>query len=106
MRRQTKDLTVGQVGNLPPIYNRPAEVTGNHSGVDGFPGPGLCRFTIGGRLPTCPTFLFLAMLMIGGVHGETGYDAWLRYAPLENADAYRESVPAVIATLGDSKIVE
>src|SRR6266850_3039131 len=46
--------------------------------------------------------LFLALLMIGGIHAETGYDAWLRYAPIEN----RQSIPAVIASIGDSKLIE
>lgn len=50
--------------------------------------------------------LLLAIIMIAGVHAETGYDAWLRYAPLENAAPARQSTPAVIATFGDSKLVE
>jgi alpha-glucuronidase len=52
-------------------------------------------------------FRFLAaLLMIAAVQAETGYDAWLRYAPLENAASYRQSMPAVITTFGDSKLIE
>jgi len=40
--------------------------------------------------------------MIGGLHAETGYDAWQRYAPIEN----RQSISAVIASIGDSKLIE
>jgi hypothetical protein len=39
---------VGQVGNLPPIENRP---------VNSIPDAEKGRLTIGGRLPTCPTEL-------------------------------------------------
>jgi hypothetical protein len=41
----TKLFLVGQVGNLPPIENRPFAKSGIIKG----------RFSIGGRLPTCPT---------------------------------------------------
>jgi alpha-glucuronidase len=37
-----------------------------------------------------------------GLYAETGYDAWLRYAPIEN----RQPMPAVIAAIGDSKLIE
>ncbi len=82
-------MCVGWMGNLPaefgivygPIYNR-RQVT------------------------NLPYILLLVLMMIGGVHAETGYDAWLRYAPLENPAPARQFVPAVIATLGDSKLVE
>src|SRR5712691_8918895 len=40
---------VGQVGNLPPILNRLVDASRN------FPVPAIGRFSIGGRLPTCPT---------------------------------------------------
>jgi alpha-glucuronidase len=46
--------------------------------------------------------IFFAFLLITGLHAETGYDAWLRYAPIEN----RQSIPAVIASIGDSKLIE
>lgn len=42
--------------------------------------------------------LLSGLLAAGSVHAENGYDAWLRYAPLE-ADVsrqYRESLPAVV----------
>ncbi len=39
---------------------------------------------------------------------ETGYDAWLRYATLDPAaqSKYREALPAVIATIGASPLLE
>jgi prepilin-type N-terminal cleavage/methylation domain-containing protein len=43
---KTKSNLVGQVGNLPPIENRPME---------DFCNPATRRLTIGGRLRTCPT---------------------------------------------------
>ena len=36
---------------------------------------------------------------------ETGYDAWLRYAPIANAQAY-SSVPDAIVTFGDSEVLK
>ena len=40
------------------------------------------------------------------VRAETGYDAWLRYAPLEGAALaqYRQTVPAVVAVLDPSPV--
>ena len=37
------------------------------------------------------------------VDAETGYDAWLRYAPLSEsaANQYRDTIPAVVVVLGD-----
>src|SRR5258708_19221410 len=46
------------------------------------------------------SFLLVALLMAGGVHAETGYDAWLRYAPIENS-----AIPAAIVTFGGFKLV-
>jgi alpha-glucuronidase len=42
------------------------------------------------------------------LHAETGYNAWLRYAPLNDADRqeYRQALPAVIATVGNSTLGE
>jgi alpha-glucuronidase len=39
----------------------------------------------------------------GLVRGETGYDAWLRYARLEEPalTQYRQSIPALVVTVGD-----
>ena len=50
------------------------------------------------------TLLFL--LLAAAVHAETGYDAWLRYAPLSGPalDQYRQSVPAVAAALDTSPV--
>jgi len=38
------------------------------------------------------------------LHAETGYDAWLRYAPIDNAAALQRysALPAVVVALGDS----
>ena len=49
------------------------------------------------------------VLTLGGalaVRAETGYEAWLRYAPLEKAGAqlYR-SLPAAVVALDDSAVV-
>ncbi len=46
------------------------------------------------------------LLTIARLQAETGHDAWLRYAPLDDPAAYRETVPAVVATFGDSAIVQ
>ena len=47
--------------------------------------------------------LAAAVLQPSRVSAETGYDAWLRYAPLPEVTArqYREIVPAVVVVLGD-----
>lgn len=43
-----------------------------------------------------------ALLMAGALHAETGYNAWLRYAPVEtNHDA----LPAVVTTFGNSTLI-
>jgi uncharacterized membrane protein YidH (DUF202 family) len=49
----------------------------------------------------------LILLAVGGLHAETGYEAWLRYAPLDAAAArqYREAVPACITVAGESAIL-
>jgi alpha-glucuronidase len=41
------------------------------------------------------------------VRGETGYDAWLRYARADAATCrqYRETLPAVVTSLGDAEMV-
>jgi alpha-glucuronidase len=52
-----------------------------------------------------PLVLWVLLAAVG-LHAETGRDAWLRYAPLDNAGAYRATLPAVIATVGESKLVE
>src|SRR5260221_1818940 len=50
--------------------------------------------------------LFFVVLIAGNAHAETGYDAWLRYAPVENPGRYWQSMPAVIASSSDSKLVD
>jgi alpha-glucuronidase len=49
-------------------------------------------------------FLFLSMIAILPLHSETGYNMWLRYAPLEGEQLQkaRLSIPAVIGTLGQA----
>ena len=53
----------------------------------------------------------LPKLLVGAfcalvLHAETGYDAWLRYAPLEAGAlaGARQAVPAVVARLDDSEL--
>ena len=46
--------------------------------------------------------VFHILLATLGLHAESGYDAWLRYAPLDNPG----SIPAVISTVGDSQLLE
>ena len=50
--------------------------------------------------------LSLLIIAAAALHGETGYDAWLRYAPLEGAalDQFRQSVPAVVSVLDQSPV--
>ncbi|HEY6393668.1 MAG TPA: alpha-glucuronidase family glycosyl hydrolase [Bryobacteraceae bacterium] len=42
------------------------------------------------------------MMLTASLRAESGYDVWLRYAPIEN----RQTIPAVIASIGDSKLIE
>jgi len=48
--------------------------------------------------------IFAAALAIACLHAETGYDAWLRYRPIEGAalDRVRATLPAVVASLHDA----
>jgi alpha-glucuronidase len=52
----------------------------------------------------------LACVLLGAasLRAETGYDAWLRYAPLdgEQAARYHQVLPAVVITLGESSVEE
>ena len=52
--------------------------------------------------------LAAAVLQPSRVSAETGYDAWLRYAPVPRSlrARYREIVPAVVVVLGDDGPVE
>ena len=49
---------------------------------------------------------FAMIAAAAALAGETGYDAWLRYAPLPHAAlaSYRDAVPAVVSALGDSAL--
>jgi len=55
------------------------------------------------------TILFASLILTAaGLHAETGYDAWLRYAQL-NPPAlaqYRNAMPAVVAAYGDSEVLD
>jgi alpha-glucuronidase len=57
-----------------------------------------------GLRPT--TLLMIAFLIPATMHAETGYEAWLRYAALDQAAAaqYSATVPATVATLGDNTL--
>ncbi|MGE5325527.1 MAG: alpha-glucuronidase family glycosyl hydrolase, partial [Deltaproteobacteria bacterium] len=48
--------------------------------------------------------VFGALGAVTGLHAETGYDAWLRYAPITGPAAreYRAALPAVVATSRDA----
>jgi alpha-glucuronidase len=50
--------------------------------------------------------LLWLLVAAAALHGETGYDAWLRYAPLEGSalDQYRQAVPAVVSVLDQSLV--
>jgi alpha-glucuronidase len=50
--------------------------------------------------------LLSLLVCTAAIHAETGYDAWLRYTPLEGAalDQYRQAVPAVVAVLDSSAV--
>jgi hypothetical protein len=45
------------------------------------------------------------LLAVAAVRAENGYNAWLRYAPLDKPEPYRQTMPAVIATFGDSTLL-
>ncbi len=59
------------------------------------------------------TALRLGLILVGVgliaplARGETGYDAWLRYAPADAATCrqYRETLPPVLTVLGDAEMV-
>src|SRR5512144_358771 len=48
--------------------------------------------------------VFAVLVAAAGLRAETGYDAWLRYAPINGPAAreYRAALPAVVATTGDA----
>jgi alpha-glucuronidase len=50
--------------------------------------------------------LLSVLVAVAALHGETGYDAWLRYAPLEGAalDQLRQAAPAVVSVLDQSPV--
>ena len=54
--------------------------------------------------------LWLGFLLAAGVPlgAETGYDAWLRYAPIEDAAAKQrfDALPAVVVAVGDSPVIQ
>jgi len=51
--------------------------------------------------------LALALMSVSCVHGETGYDAWLRYEPLDSsARVLYTSLPAAIYSTGHSPVME
>ena len=46
------------------------------------------------------------LTVAAALHAETGYDAWLRYAPLEGValDQFRQAVPAVVSVLDQTPV--
>ncbi|MGD0778754.1 MAG: alpha-glucuronidase family glycosyl hydrolase, partial [Candidatus Solibacter sp.] len=53
-------------------------------------------------------YLLLIATLLLPLHAETGADAWLRYAPLDEASArpYRTTLPAAIATLTATPVAQ
>src|SRR6516225_9440956 len=50
--------------------------------------------------------LFLIVPGVSLVHAETGYEAWLRYAPLENSAQQKyTSLPTSVVVLGKSEVL-
>ncbi|MGO9228009.1 MAG: alpha-glucuronidase family glycosyl hydrolase [Bryobacteraceae bacterium] len=58
-----------------------------------------------GHLPFVLKAILTATLAAASLHAETGYDAWLRYRPIEGAALarVRAALPAVVAVLGDTE---
>jgi alpha-glucuronidase len=56
------------------------------------------------HFPAALKSIFTAALALACLHAETGYDAWLRYQPIEGAllAGVRAALPAVVATLNDA----
>jgi len=50
--------------------------------------------------------LFSLLGLAAALHGETGHEAWLRYATLDGAslDQARQAVPAVVSVLDQSPV--
>ncbi|ETN42742.1 alpha-glucuronidase A [Cyphellophora europaea CBS 101466] len=46
----------------------------------------------------------LLFLPLGLAAAETGIDAWLRYAPIPDAESYHGSIPSIVVALNDSQI--
>ena len=82
----------------------PRSLTGGYVGEEGFMVGRVRRLVhvtlivVAAALPSRP----------GRTFGESGYDAWLRYAPLEgqHAEQVRAALPAVIVTMGESPNLE
>ncbi|HWW83264.1 MAG TPA: alpha-glucuronidase family glycosyl hydrolase, partial [Vicinamibacterales bacterium] len=55
-----------------------------------------------GKRPAVRLLTICGLLTTGALHAETGYDAWLRYAPVA---ADHATIPAVVTTLGKSTLV-
>src|ERR1035441_9342169 len=53
-------------------------------------------------------YLLLIATLLLPLHAETGADAWLRHAPLDEASAhtYRASLPAAVATLTTTPVAQ
>src|SRR4051812_10571188 len=63
----------------------------------------MSSFPLSARLRSI--FLLLALPLTAPA--ETGYDAWLRYAPIQNSATKRsyDSLPATITVVGDSPVL-
>src|SRR5436309_3734069 len=48
------------------------------------------------------------LILVAALHAETGYNAWLRYAPLDESAAreLRAELPSVVTLWSDSPLIE
>ena len=61
-----------------------------------------------GRSAPTKLCVLWGLVAVVSLHGETGHNAWLRYAELDDGALrhYREALPTVVTTLNDSTLVE
>src|SRR5262245_52841678 len=64
-------------------------------------------FPVAWRFAAVVSIALSLMLRTSAAHAETGYDAWLRYAPIEDRTVRERynALPASVVALGDSDIL-
>src|ERR1019366_7501704 len=67
-----------------------------------------CTPTLKRGTPIMLRYLFLIANLLVVLHAESGADAWLRHAPLDEASArqYRAALPAAVATYTATPVVQ